>query len=94
MIFSHFGSREADEDIVLEDSFSDKVQSAAEKLPVIDKGEAAKAFKTDTNLEKLNCDQCNCTNSPEKGLTQHIRMKHCHSVDFRCLKQYHDILLC
>ena len=25
--------------------------------------------KLDTNLGKFNCDQCYCTNSPEKGLT-------------------------
>ena len=51
------------------------------KLAVIVKGESAKVSKTDTNLEMFNCAQCNCTNSPEKGLTQHMQMKHCHSVD-------------
>ena len=71
----------------------------AESVPdkytyAIVKGEAAKASKTDTNLEKFNCDQCNCTNSPEKGLTQHMRMKHCHKVDFRCLRQDHVDLCC
>ena len=59
------------------------------KQAVTVKDEAAKASKTDTNLEKFNCDQCNCTNSPEKGLTNHMQMKLCHKVDFRCLTQDH-----
>ena len=50
--------------------------------------------KLDPNLEKFNCDQCNCTNLPEKGLTQHKRMKHCHSMDFQCSRQAHADLLC
>ena len=66
----------------LEDYFSDKEQSAAEKLYVVAKVEAAKASKTDTNLDKFNCNQCTFKNSFEKGLTQHIQMKHCPSVEF------------
>jgi hypothetical protein len=76
----YFGSLEGDETINLEDFF------AAEKLAVIVKSEAAKTFKTDTNLEQFNCNLNNCKHSPEKGLTQHIQMKHCHSVDFNCIK--------
>jgi hypothetical protein len=34
------------------------------------------------NLQ-FNCDQCNKTNSSEKGLTQHMWMKQYHSEDFR-----------
>jgi hypothetical protein len=45
----------------------DKEQFAPEKnLLLLSK---VKLPKLDTNLEKLNCDQCYCTNSPEKGLT-------------------------
>ena len=64
----------------------DEILRPPEKLAFIVKGEASKASKTDTNLEKFNCNQCNCTKSPEKGLTQHMQMKHFHSVDFRCLR--------
>ena len=45
---------------------SDKEKSAAEKEPVVAKGEAAKASKTDTNLEKFNYDQCNYTKFSQK----------------------------
>ena len=31
--------------------------------------------KLDNNLEKFNCDCCNFTNSPEKGLTQDLKRK-------------------
>ena len=34
------------------------------------------------NLQ-FNCDQCNKTNSSEKGLTQHLLKKQYHSEDFR-----------
>ena len=34
------------------------------------------------NLQ-FNCDQCNKTNSSEKGLTQHMWKKQYHSEDFR-----------
>ena len=34
------------------------------------------------NLQ-FNCNQCNRTNSSEKGLTQHMWMKQYHSKDFR-----------
>ena len=87
-------AEEADEATNLEDSASDIEKSTVEKVAIVAKGEAAKASKTDTNLEKFNCDQCNCTNSPEKGLTQHMRMKHCHKVDIRCLRQDHVDLCC
>ena len=32
---------------------------------------------------QFNCDQCNKTNSSEKGLTQHMLMKKYPSMDFR-----------
>ena len=51
--------------------------------------EAAKASKTDTNLEKFNGDQCNGTNSSEKGWKQHMWMKQYPSVDFRHDNFYH-----
>ena len=35
---------------------------------------------------QFNCNQCNRTNSSEKGLTQHMWMKQYHSKDFR----YHN----
>ena len=35
-----------------------------------------------------------CTNSSEKGLTQYMRMKHCHSMHFPCLRKAHANLLC
>ena len=48
------------------------------------------------NLQ-LNCEQCNITNSSEKGLTQHMLMKQYHSKDFShyhfdyCSKVYKKI---
>ena len=81
--YFHFGCGEAEDTINLEDLSSDYEQSAAEKLAVLANCEAAKASKTDTNLEKNICDQCNGTNSSENGLTQHMRLKQCPSVDFR-----------
>ena len=40
----------------IQDFVSDKEKSAAEKVDVVAKGEAAKASKTGTNLEKFKCD--------------------------------------
>ena len=67
---------------------SDKEKSAAEKGPVVVKGEAAKASKTDNKLEKLNYDQCNYKKYSQKRLTQHVLMKYCFSLDLRCFR--HD----
>ena len=50
------------------------------KIAVFAKCEAAKVSKTDTNLENFNGDQCNGTNSSEKGWTQHMWMKQYPSV--------------
>ena len=46
-------TKEADKATKLEDFASDKEKSAAENGSVVLKGEAAKASKTDTNLEKF-----------------------------------------
>ena len=49
--YFHFGRGETDEHINIEHSFSDKKNKlAAEKLGAVEKGEAAKTSKTDTNL--------------------------------------------
>ena len=66
----------------------------AEKEPVVAKGEAAKASKTDTKLKKIKCDQCNYTKSSQKRLTQHVWIKHCFSLDVRCFRQDHAYLCC
>ena len=44
-------TKEADEATNLEDSASDKEKSAAKKVAVVAKGEAAKASMTDINLK-------------------------------------------
>ena len=54
-------TEEADEATNLEDFASDKEKSA-----VVAKGNAAKASKTDTNLEKFKCHQCKYTKSSQK----------------------------
>ena len=40
-------------------------------------------FTLDVKNLQFNCDQCNRTNSSEKGLQQHMRMKQNCSEDFR-----------
>ena len=76
-------TEEAYEATNLEDFASDQENSAAEKNLVVAKGEATKASKTDTNLEKFDYDQCNYKNSSQKRLARHVRMKHCFSPDIR-----------
>ena len=44
----------------------------------------------DTTEETVNVNET----TPEKGLTQHMQMKHIHKVDFRCLRQDHVDLCC
>ena len=40
-------------------------------------------FTLAVEILQFNCDQCNRTNSSEKGLIQHMRMKQYPSKDFR-----------
>ena len=56
-------------------------------------GEAVKTSNTTTHFKIFKCDQYNYTNFSEKGLTQHMCMKHCPSLDLRCSRQEHFITL-
>ena len=49
---------------------------------------------TDHHTETFKCNQCNYENSSEKGLTQHVRMKHCPSLQLRCSRNEHVDLCC
>ena len=71
---------EADEATNLEDTASDKENSAAEKVAVVAKGESAKceatkASKIDTKFKKFKSVQCHYTSSFKKGLAQNLCMK-------------------
>ena len=59
-------TKEADETTNPEDFASYKDKCATEKNPGVAKGEAAKASKTDTYLDKFNYDHCNYTKSSQK----------------------------
>ena len=79
-IFIYNSTDEADEAINLEDTASDKENSAAGKVAIVAKGETAKseatkASKTDTKFKRFKSVQCNYTSSFEKGLAQNLWMK-------------------
>ena len=67
--------------------------TAAEKVPVSEE-DAALTPNSYIQNEKFKCDQCTYPNSSEKGLSQHIRMKHCPSLDLRCSRKQHVDLCC
>ena len=78
-IYIYTSSDEADEAANLEDTASDKENSAAEKVAIVAKGEtkseATKASKTDTKVKRFKSVQCNFRSSFEKGLAQNLWMK-------------------
>ena len=61
MILIYNLTEESDEVTNLEDFASDREKSVADKGAAVSKVEAAKAYKTGTNLEYFKCDQCNYT---------------------------------
>ena len=67
--------------------------TAAEKVPVSEE-DAALTPKSDILTAKFKCDQCSYSNSSEEGLLQHIRMKHCPSLDLRCSRKQHIDICC
>ena len=67
--------------------------TAAEKEPVSEE-DAALTPNSDILTDKFKCDQYSYSNSSEKGLLQHIRMKHCPSLDLRCSRKQHVDLCC
>ena len=66
---------------------------AAHQVQSVNK-EAAQTSSTDLNTEKFKCDNCNYENLSEKGLTQHVRMKHCPSLKLSCSRHEHVDLCC
>ena len=70
-------------------------QSEATNETTADKPfKAVETQKPEAPTEKFKCNQCEYENPSEKGLAQHMRMKHCPWLELRCSKKEHIDLCC
>ena len=56
--------------------------------------EAIEIHTPEAPTEKFKCNECDYKNISEKGLAQHIRMKHCPRLELKCFNQEHNGLCC